>query len=147
MVDANAKHDKQIRLRGRRMWREAGSPKGREGEYIELNARAAGVQRPPERRGVAQPRGGAPAVARDGRASGRSGTPIELHADDCSAGLALFLAVLGAFLGSGVTMCHTLLAPAGCPSACAAGRIHLRGRDATCACRLQPNYGSTLSGP
>jgi hypothetical protein len=36
MVDANAKHDKQIRLRGRRMWREAGSPKGREDEYIEL---------------------------------------------------------------------------------------------------------------
>ena len=36
MVGAKAKHDKQIRLRGRRMWREAGSPKGREGEYIEL---------------------------------------------------------------------------------------------------------------
>ena len=36
MVDANTKHDKQVRLRGRRMWREAGSPKGREGEYIEL---------------------------------------------------------------------------------------------------------------
>ena len=36
MVDANAKHDKQVRLRGRRMWREAGSPKGREDEYIEL---------------------------------------------------------------------------------------------------------------
>ena len=36
MVDANAKHDKQVRLHGRRMWREAGSPKGREDEYIEL---------------------------------------------------------------------------------------------------------------
>jgi hypothetical protein len=36
MVDANAMHDKQVRLRGRRMWREAGSPKGREDEYIEL---------------------------------------------------------------------------------------------------------------
>jgi hypothetical protein len=36
MVDASAKHDKRVRLRGRRMWREAGSPKGREDEYIEL---------------------------------------------------------------------------------------------------------------
>jgi hypothetical protein len=36
MVDADTKHDKQIRLRGRRMWREAGRPKGREDEYIEL---------------------------------------------------------------------------------------------------------------
>jgi hypothetical protein len=36
MVDANAKHDKRVRLRGRRMWREAGSPKAREEEYIEL---------------------------------------------------------------------------------------------------------------
>ena len=36
MVDATAKHDKQVRLRGRWMWREAGSPKGREDEYIEL---------------------------------------------------------------------------------------------------------------
>jgi hypothetical protein len=35
MVGAKAKHDK-LRLRGRRMWREAGSPKGREDEYIEL---------------------------------------------------------------------------------------------------------------
>ena len=36
MVDANAKHDKRVHLRGRRMWREAGSPKGREDEDIEL---------------------------------------------------------------------------------------------------------------
>ena len=36
MVGAKVKHDKQIRLRGRRLWREAGNPKGREDEYIEL---------------------------------------------------------------------------------------------------------------
>jgi hypothetical protein len=36
MVDTNGKHDKQIRLLGRRMWREAGRPKGREAEYVEL---------------------------------------------------------------------------------------------------------------
>jgi hypothetical protein len=36
MVDVDAKHDEQIRLRGRRMWREAGSPRGREDEYLEL---------------------------------------------------------------------------------------------------------------
>jgi Protein of unknown function (DUF2934) len=28
-------HDRSIRLRARRMWREAGSPEGREDEYIE----------------------------------------------------------------------------------------------------------------
>jgi hypothetical protein len=36
MVKAAARHDEQIALRGRRMWREAGSPKGREGDYLEL---------------------------------------------------------------------------------------------------------------
>jgi hypothetical protein len=36
MAKADAKHDKQLRERGRRMWREAGSPRGREDEYIEL---------------------------------------------------------------------------------------------------------------
>jgi hypothetical protein len=36
MVDANARHDRQLRLHGRQMWCEAGSPKGREDEYIEL---------------------------------------------------------------------------------------------------------------
>ena len=35
MVDANTKHDRDIRGRARRMWREAGSPKGREDEYLE----------------------------------------------------------------------------------------------------------------
>jgi hypothetical protein len=36
MVDAAAEHDRRIRGRARRMWREAGSPKGREDEYVEL---------------------------------------------------------------------------------------------------------------
>jgi hypothetical protein len=36
MVDTNARHDRQLRRHGRQMWREAGSPKGREDEYIEL---------------------------------------------------------------------------------------------------------------
>ena len=35
MVDANRKHERDIRARARRMWREAGSPKGREDEYLE----------------------------------------------------------------------------------------------------------------
>ncbi len=35
MVDAAAEHDRRIRGRARRMWREAGSPKGREDEYVE----------------------------------------------------------------------------------------------------------------
>jgi hypothetical protein len=36
MVDVITKHNKRVRLCGRRMWREAGSPKGREDEYLEL---------------------------------------------------------------------------------------------------------------
>ena len=36
MVDAKPRHDKRVRLHGRQMWREAGSPTGREDEYIEL---------------------------------------------------------------------------------------------------------------
>jgi hypothetical protein len=35
MDDHETKHDRRIRVRGRRMWREAGSPKGGEGEYLE----------------------------------------------------------------------------------------------------------------
>jgi Protein of unknown function (DUF2934) len=35
MTKANAEHDRRIRLRAKRMWREAGSPKGREDEYLE----------------------------------------------------------------------------------------------------------------
>jgi len=36
VVAAAAKHDKQVRQRGQRMWREAGSPKGGVDDYIEL---------------------------------------------------------------------------------------------------------------
>ena len=36
VVDAAAKHEKQVRQRGQRMWREAGSPTGGEDDYIEL---------------------------------------------------------------------------------------------------------------
>jgi hypothetical protein len=35
MVDAQTEHDRRIRARARRMWREAGSPKGGEDEYLE----------------------------------------------------------------------------------------------------------------
>lgn len=35
MVEAEAEHDRRIRARARRMWREAGSPNGREDEYLE----------------------------------------------------------------------------------------------------------------
>jgi len=35
MTEANAEHDRRIRLRAKRMWEEAGSPKGREDEYLE----------------------------------------------------------------------------------------------------------------
>ena len=35
MNGAGAEHDRRIRVRARRMWREAGSPKGGEGEYLE----------------------------------------------------------------------------------------------------------------
>jgi hypothetical protein len=36
MAKRESEHDKNIRLRGRRMWKEAGAPKGREEEYVEL---------------------------------------------------------------------------------------------------------------
>ena len=35
MAKAEREHDRDIRARARRMWREAGSPKGREPEYLE----------------------------------------------------------------------------------------------------------------
>jgi len=35
MSRAERKHDAEIRKRARRMWLEAGSPKGREDEYVE----------------------------------------------------------------------------------------------------------------
>jgi hypothetical protein len=35
MAKAKQEHDRDIRARARRMWREAGSPKGREPEYLE----------------------------------------------------------------------------------------------------------------
>jgi hypothetical protein len=35
MAKANQEHDRDIRTRARRMWREAGSPKGRQPEYLE----------------------------------------------------------------------------------------------------------------
>jgi Protein of unknown function (DUF2934) len=35
MTRAEQDHDRQIRARARRMWREAGKPKGREDEYVE----------------------------------------------------------------------------------------------------------------
>ena len=35
MVKAETEHDRRIRARARRMWREAGGPKGREDEYLE----------------------------------------------------------------------------------------------------------------
>jgi len=35
MTKAEKDHDKSIRARAKRMWREAGSPKGREDEYLE----------------------------------------------------------------------------------------------------------------
>lgn len=35
MTKAEREHDRNIRLRARRMWQEAGSPKGREDEYLE----------------------------------------------------------------------------------------------------------------
>ena len=36
MTKRDGEHDRNIRLRGRRMWQEAGSPKGCEQEYVEL---------------------------------------------------------------------------------------------------------------
>jgi hypothetical protein len=36
MVDADSEHERRIRSRARRMWREAGRPKGREDEYLEM---------------------------------------------------------------------------------------------------------------
>ena len=35
MVKAETEHDRRIRARARRMWREAGGPNGREDEYLE----------------------------------------------------------------------------------------------------------------
>jgi hypothetical protein len=35
MTKAEREHDRHIRERGLRMWHEAGSPKGRENEYLE----------------------------------------------------------------------------------------------------------------
>ena len=35
MAMTEKQHDREIRARARRMWREAGSPKGREDEYLE----------------------------------------------------------------------------------------------------------------
>jgi hypothetical protein len=35
MTRAEQEHDKRIRARARRMWRDDGSPKGRQGEYVE----------------------------------------------------------------------------------------------------------------
>ncbi len=35
MARRESGHDRDIRLRARRMWQEAGSPEGREAEYIE----------------------------------------------------------------------------------------------------------------
>ncbi len=35
MSGAETKHDERIRVRARRMWREAGRPKGGEAEYLE----------------------------------------------------------------------------------------------------------------
>lgn len=35
MARNEQQHDREIRARGRRMWLEAGSPKGREDEYLE----------------------------------------------------------------------------------------------------------------
>ncbi len=35
MIKANAEYNRRIRLRAKRMWREAGSPPGREDEYLE----------------------------------------------------------------------------------------------------------------
>ncbi len=35
MADTKTEHERRIRLRAKRMWREAGSPKGREDEYLE----------------------------------------------------------------------------------------------------------------
>jgi hypothetical protein len=35
MATTEKQHDREIRARARRMWREAGSPKGREDEYLE----------------------------------------------------------------------------------------------------------------
>ena len=35
MARRESMHDRSIRLRARRMWREAGSPEGREDEYVE----------------------------------------------------------------------------------------------------------------
>src|ERR1700730_11736172 len=35
MDDADTEHSRHVRVRARRMWREAGSPKGGEGEYLE----------------------------------------------------------------------------------------------------------------
>ena len=35
MADTEREHERLIRARGTRMWREAGAPKGREDEYIE----------------------------------------------------------------------------------------------------------------
>lgn len=35
MANTEQDHDRRIRARARRMWREAGSPKGREDEYLE----------------------------------------------------------------------------------------------------------------
>ncbi len=36
MAKAEREHDRDIGSRGRRMWREAGRPEGREAEYLEL---------------------------------------------------------------------------------------------------------------
>jgi hypothetical protein len=35
MTKTKKEHDRQVRVRARRMWQEAGSPKGREDEYME----------------------------------------------------------------------------------------------------------------
>ena len=35
MADTERVHERRIRARGIRMWREAGAPKGREDEYVE----------------------------------------------------------------------------------------------------------------
>ena len=52
MVDANARHDRQLRLHGRQMWREA----GRRGARTNTSSGArVQVQRPPEGRVVANP--------------------------------------------------------------------------------------------
>ena len=35
MISAEQEHERRIRARAKRMWREAGSPKGRQDEYLE----------------------------------------------------------------------------------------------------------------